>query len=151
MDWEKAVEILQKELESVKLPSNPATSTESTACVDDLMRSPEPMPGFSKKRLYRRWNESSPMKKRRTCEIDEYLELSADKPTEALAFWKKHDEKFPKLAKLARQTLSVPASSAPVERLFSIAGAIARARRANLTAKNIKALIMFKEYLKCFL
>ncbi len=115
------------------------------------MKSPEPKPGFPQKRLYRRWNESSPMKKRRTSEIDEYMEASEANPIDALKFWKQNEKKFPKLAKLARQFLSVPASSAPVERLFSIAGAIARARRSNLTAKNIKALIMFKEFIKSYM
>ena len=58
-----------------------------------------------------------------TSMVEEYL-LSPCLPQEEnpLEFWKLNQVKYSPLAQLAPQFLCVPASSAPVERLFSIAG-----------------------------
>ena len=53
-------------------------------------------------------------------------------------FWLREQVHYPSLAQLARRFLSIPASSASVERLFSIRGAIIRARRA---ARTVEALL----------
>ena len=55
--------------------------------------------------------------------MDEYLEapcvtMNAD----PAKFWKENQKNFPSL--VAKEVLSVPASSAPVERLSSIAGKV---------------------------
>ena len=50
----------------------------------------------------------------------------------SLEFWKLNQIKYSPLAKLAPQFLCVPASSAPVERLFSIVGKIFRPERCRL-------------------
>ena len=42
--------------------------------------------------------------------------------SDPLSFWKDHEDTYPKLVILAMRYLAVPASSALVERLFSIAG-----------------------------
>ena len=52
---------------------------------------------------------------------------------------------MPALAKLARLVLSVPASSAPVERVFSHGGIIFRPHRRGMSDANLYELI----YLKC--
>ena len=39
-----------------------------------------------------------------------------------LVFWRMHEKSFPNLARMARQFLGCPASSASVERIFSVAG-----------------------------
>ena len=39
-----------------------------------------------------------------------------------LDFWRMHEKSFPNLARMARQFLGCPASSASVERIFSVAG-----------------------------
>jgi len=39
-----------------------------------------------------------------------------------LDFWRMHEKRFPNLARMARQFLGCPASSASVERIFSVAG-----------------------------
>lgn len=60
-------------------------------------------------------------------ELDKYLALPVEKNTDldVLAWWKAQDNKkdgLPILAKMARQFLGRPASSAGVERMFSKAG-----------------------------
>ena len=50
----------------------------------------------------------------------------------------------PALAKLANIVLSVPASSAPVERVFSHGGIIFRPHRRRLNDHNLSQLIFLK-------
>ncbi len=57
--------------------------------------------------------------------VDEYLQASLLPQEEnPLEFWKVNEMKCPTLAKLVPVHLCIPASSAPVERLFSIAGSV---------------------------
>ena len=46
-----------------------------------------------------------------------------------MMFWDLNSNKFPVLSKMAQIYLALPASSAPVERLFSVGGKIFRAER----------------------
>lgn len=55
-----------------------------------------------------------------------------------------NEDKFPILAKLAKIYLNVPATSAPVERLFSIAGKIFRPDRCRLNDSTFQMLMMIK-------
>ena len=50
----------------------------------------------------------------------------------------------PAMSKLAKRYLSVPASSGPVERLFSIAGKIFRPERCRLTDTVFENLMFIK-------
>ena len=55
-------------------------------------------------------------------QVDEYLIAKiVPMQTDPVNFWRKNQGKYPGLAKPAREVLVVPASSAPVERLFTIA------------------------------
>ena len=65
-----------------------------------------------------------------------------------LDWWKRHEQRLPKLAQLAKKYLAVPATTGSVERLFSTAGAVGRARRSRLTAKSLKELILYSEATK---
>ena len=42
--------------------------------------------------------------------------------SDPLLFWQKNSKKFPSLSKIAQKYLHIPATSAPVERIFSVAG-----------------------------
>ena len=61
-------------------------------------------------------------------EVDKYLQLPALPTTRngvdtcPLEWWRLHEFELPHLAKMARQFLAMPASSAGVERLFTAAG-----------------------------
>ena len=54
-------------------------------------------------------------------------------------FWETMENQLPALYKLAMQVLFVPASSAPVERIFSTGGLIMRPHRSRLSSVNLDA------------
>ena len=64
--------------------------------------------------------------------------------TTALRFWKMRQGKYPALSKLALILLTVPASSAPVERVFSSGGILMRPHRARLSSAMLEKLIFLK-------
>ncbi len=93
--------------------------------------------------------QNSPKKRKTTSQCEQYLDLAmaCDDDTKVLDFWKTNGETLPSLAKLDSRYLSVPATTGSVEKLFSMEGAIARARSARLTPSTLKALVLYKEYL----
>ena len=62
-----------------------------------------------------------------------------------LEWWKCHANVLPLLSKLAKKVLTVPASSAKSERVFSYAGNFVTAKRNSLGAKKVEDLIVIKE------
>ena len=64
-----------------------------------------------------------------------------------LSFWKDHENTYPKLAILAMKYLAVPASSAPVERLFSMAGKVFFPERCNLSDKTFETSMFLRGYM----
>jgi hypothetical protein len=65
-----------------------------------------------------------------------------------LAWWGKQSGKLPLLAKLAKQILVIPASSAESERHFSTAGKITRKDRAKLSSSTVEASVLVAQALK---
>ena len=61
-----------------------------------------------------------------------------------LLWWKSHQHEFPLLACVARRVLCVPGTSVPSERVFSTAGDVISAQRANLSPENADMLIFLK-------
>ncbi|XP_061189595.1 E3 SUMO-protein ligase ZBED1-like [Saccostrea echinata] len=75
-------------------------------------------------------------------EISQYkscpgIPLNANK----LNWWKENQGQFPLLAVLAKKYLCIPGTSVPSERVFSTAGDIVSAQRANLKSKHVDMLI----------
>ena len=71
--------------------------------------------------------------------MGDYLEtVSAQMSTDPAKYWRENQEKYPFLAMLAKEVLGVPSSSAPVERLFSIAGKVSIPERCWLTDKRFE-------------
>ena len=78
-------------------------------------------------------------------EINLYLsEPRLPEEADVLAFWKFKECEFQTLSKIAQRYLSVPASSAPVERLFSVSGKFFRPDRCSLNDEVFHKLITVK-------
>jgi hypothetical protein len=78
-------------------------------------------------------------------EINEYIRTLNDSNFEfegTLSFWKNNESRFINLSKLAKKYLGVQASSAAVERMFSIAGHIFQAKRRRM-GFNLFSLLVF--------
>lgn len=78
-------------------------------------------------------------------QLTKYLEevrSSGHQP--AMEFWQDKSQKLPALHRLAWKVLSVPASSAPVERVFSRGGIIMRPHRTRLSAEVLSSLMFLK-------
>jgi hypothetical protein len=58
-------------------------------------------------------------------------------------FWKENQYRYPVLASVARDVLSIPATGAGVERLFNSARDICHYRRGSLKTSTIRELMMF--------
>jgi hypothetical protein len=79
--------------------------------------------------------------------IDKYLEFSDTEVAEnidTLSFWKTFQSQLVDLANLAKQYLGVPASSAGVERMFSIAGHIFSVKRRRMGTQLFSELVFLK-------
>lgn len=75
-------------------------------------------------------------------ELDSYFsEPCIPEDGNALDYWKLKQCAMPKLANMACQYLQIPASSASVERVFSIAGKIFRPDRCNLSDDMFEQLV----------
>ncbi|XDV36631.1 hypothetical protein PO909_006377 [Leuciscus waleckii] len=74
-----------------------------------------------------------------SAQIHKYFDAIQDTDTNtALEFWSTNRERFPQIYSLVVKVLSIPASSAPVERVFSKGGLIVRPHHARLTHKMVK-------------
>jgi len=80
-----------------------------------------------------------------TSSIEKYIKvLESWEDTDALNFWRTHEIIFPELALLAKKYLSVQASSAACERMFSVAGHIFSVKRRRLGIRFFTQLLLLK-------
>lgn len=78
-------------------------------------------------------------------QVDNYLaETPAAEDTDPLMYWKSNKPSYPELTTLALRYLAIPASSAPVERLFSIAGKVFRPDRCLLSDIRFEQLMFLR-------
>ena len=80
-------------------------------------------------------------------EVANYVALGPAQDCHPLEWWKENCQKLPLLAKLAKKYLCIPATSAPSERAFSLAGYIANQRRACLLPERVNMLVFLAENL----
>ena len=79
-------------------------------------------------------------------EVELYLSMpqvdfNARRDEEVLGWWRTHQSMFPPLIRMARQFLSLPASSAGVERLFSRSGEMHGNKRKRLKEETLQSLL----------
>jgi hypothetical protein len=89
--------------------------------------------------------------RRQLSEIESYLDQPREHDNcDILGYWHGKKNEFPILASLAKKYLAIPATTGSVERLFSIAGSIGRARRANTAPKTFENILLYKEFRENF-
>jgi hypothetical protein len=84
-------------------------------------------------------------------EIQQFRCLSTSGVEDLTAWWRKESSTFPRLATLARCLLPIPATSAPSERVFSIAGLTINAKRASLAPSTVDKIIFVHENAHMFI
>lgn len=113
---------------------------ESSNGEDDAAKTPRLFTGY-KKKCNKKDDPVSSVKAELIC----YMQVSSDEEeADCLGFWKRHAKVFPMLYLVAMRVLTVPATSAPVERVFSHGGLIMRPHRAWLSARTLSCLIFLK-------
>jgi len=80
--------------------------------------------------------------------VDRYLTgQTADGGTDALEWWKRHSDEYPNLAPITRDYLAIPATSAPVERVFSGGADLVTDKRGSLKEDTIQACMCLSSWL----
>ena len=80
-------------------------------------------------------------------ELNKYVSMKIDMKEysfDVLKFWQSNVDEFPCLSKLAREIHSIPATSAGVERQFSIAGLTLSERRNSLDPEQLDNIICIR-------
>ena len=84
-------------------------------------------------------------KRKKSCEQELLLYLQDGLPCDdPLNFWKLKESEYPILAQLARKLYLDPATSAPVEQVFSQAGKILTPLRSRFLPQNFETLLFLK-------
>lgn len=70
---------------------------------------------------------------------------------DVLRWWKRNQDQYPILAKMARDFLAIPLSTVASESTFSTAGMVIDKYRSSLSSETVEALICAKDWLKGYL
>ena len=133
-DIEKHQKMLQAEVSKLKMEDDAESSDHDV----------EPHPKKSKLFSFMAVSHSS-HKKKLNYEQEFKMYLSDAYHCESpLDFWRVKSIDYPTLASLAHKVFSVPATSAPVERVFSQAGKILSPLRYRMIPKNFETLLFLK-------
>jgi hypothetical protein len=135
--WSRDVEAHKQVLHDEALKFSMASDTES---------SEEEPPIAKKSKLFSFMSSAAKSHRKKTShdEIGMYVSDKQDCALSALEYWKMQAVELPLLSMLAKRVLAVPATSAPVERVFSQAGEILNSRRSRLLPKNFETLLFLK-------
>jgi hAT family C-terminal dimerisation region len=91
-------------------------------------------------------------KRAKTNEFDRYIKADtielASGSRDGLGWWKTNWKMCPNLSKMFRTSHAVPATSAGVERIFSMSGRMARTDRGKLSFDTISQSMQYKNYLQ---
>lgn len=77
-------------------------------------------------------------------EVEAYFKQNCDEKIDPLVWWKLNEKVYPILAQMAKDFLSIPASSVASERLFSSAGIVFNDLRRRLNPKQLKSILCLK-------
>ncbi|XP_073727136.1 uncharacterized protein [Misgurnus anguillicaudatus] len=136
-------EYIKAEGEKQQLPSSAAATEPGEG---DIAASPPEAPQKKLKMFsHYRKTPSSTNKPSVHAQLTAYLDLIAEQDTvPCFEFWQQHKVKFPALYQLAPQVFCIPATSAPIERVFSHGGILMRPHRARLSSTMLSNLMLLK-------
>ena len=80
-------------------------------------------------------------------ELEDYLKEQVT-TSDPLKWWETNCTKFPRISNLAKKYLSIPATSVPSERVFSVAGLTVTKLRASLDADTVDQIIFLNKNTK---
>jgi len=100
-------------------------------------------------------HQRRPHRSRRS-EVDTYLDdplvhSREGEEFDVLKWWKRNQDQYPTLAKMAHDFLAIPLSTVASESTFSTAGIIIDKHRNSLSSETVEALICAKDWLKVYL
>ncbi|XP_051780341.1 E3 SUMO-protein ligase ZBED1-like [Erpetoichthys calabaricus] len=82
------------------------------------------------------------------CELENYLQSSyLDSEGDPLKWWKEHEKIYPRLSKVAKKYLCIPATSSPSERAFSSGGNVVTCLRSSLKPDQVDRLVFLAKNL----
>ncbi|KAL5546909.1 hypothetical protein UlMin_006596 [Ulmus minor] len=73
--------------------------------------------------------------------------MSKNVKFDVLAFWKSHQFRYPELAAMAHDVLSIPVSTVAFEAAFSVGGCVLDQYRSSLKPENVEAIICTRDWL----
>jgi hypothetical protein len=73
---------------------------------------------------------------------------AADGETDVLEWWKANATTYPRLAAMARDYLAIPATGAPVERVFSGGTDLIQDKRGRLSEGSVRFCMCLKNWQK---
>ena len=114
--------------------------------VSDTSSADEHVPPKKKKKRSKLFAfiESSSLPKRTSEQETEVFLHEGQMDELPLDYWARKSLEFPILSQVARKFLAIPATSARIERVFSIAGKILRTDRSRLLPRNLETLLYLK-------
>lgn len=132
------------EAQKVTIPEGSSEEDEEETPVP--AKTPRLFSGYRKKSTKKKADHHTSCKD----EVIRYIQVCSEE-VDCMDFWQKHAKIFPRLYLVSMKLLAVPATSAPVERVFSHGGLIMRPHRARLSAKTLSSLNATILLLKTFL
>lgn len=83
-------------------------------------------------------------------EVSRFLSEKSSVKLDPFKYWEEHSQDFPSLSSLALKYLTIPASSAESERLFSVTSRILTEKRKSLTPERLGTLSFLAHNSKLF-
>ena len=126
------------------ITTSAGTNSGNTNSADETSESEGPPPKRQKSSFMEEGNEQNGKTDDDHDEITRYLlDACLEMKSNPFQYWKE-DKSFPKISKIAEVVLSIPASSAAVERLFSVAGKIYCPDRCRLSDNKFEQMMFIK-------
>ncbi|GET03141.1 zinc finger BED domain-containing protein RICESLEEPER 2-like [Rhizophagus clarus] len=92
-------------------------------------------------------NEVIPSAESKKSELDYYLTILNDEKADPLLWWQAHGSEFPTLYEMARDFLTIQATSVASEQVFSIAGHTITKTQNKLLPETARALLYMKSWI----